>query len=90
MTFSSIQNRWNLNTEATLSFQSQRQALLWIFISEHKWTDDQLAEEEAFIILSQGNDSGIPVPAVFMFVPSMLVVVNQNTHQGLKLDQWGY
>ena len=36
-------------------------------------------------MLDQGDESGIPVPAVFMFVPNMPVVVNQNTHQGLKL-----
>ncbi|XP_044715147.1 PIF1-like helicase domain-containing protein [Hirsutella rhossiliensis] len=33
----------------------------------------------------QGDDSATPVPAVFLFVPGMPVVVNQNTHQGLKL-----
>ncbi|KAF2183629.1 hypothetical protein K469DRAFT_739718 [Zopfia rhizophila CBS 207.26] len=37
------------------------------------------------MILSYGDDSSIPVPAVFMFVPGMPVVVNQNTHQGLKV-----
>ncbi|XP_044717280.1 PIF1-like helicase domain-containing protein [Hirsutella rhossiliensis] len=31
------------------------------------------------------NSSATPVPAVFVFVPGMPVVVNQNTHQGLKL-----
>ncbi|KAH8743569.1 hypothetical protein F5883DRAFT_634381 [Diaporthe sp. PMI_573] len=36
------------------------------------------------MILSQGDDSAIPVPAVFMFVPGMPVAVNHNTHQGLK------
>jgi hypothetical protein len=36
-------------------------------------------------ILSHGDDSGIPVPAVFMFVPGMPVVVNRNTYQGLKV-----
>jgi hypothetical protein len=41
--------------------------------------------EEAVMMLSQGDDSGIPVPAIFMFVPGMAVVVNQNIHQGLKL-----
>jgi hypothetical protein len=78
-------NRWNLNVEATLSFQRQWQAPLRIFISEHKWKDGQPTEEEAIMILNQGDDSSIPVPAVFMFVPGMSVVVNQNTHQGLKL-----
>jgi len=36
------------------------------------------------MILSHGDDSAIPVPTNFMFVPGMPVVVNQNTHQGLK------
>ncbi|EKG08990.1 DNA helicase PIF1 ATP-dependent [Macrophomina phaseolina MS6] len=78
-------NRWNLNIEATLSFQRQHQAPLRIFISEHKWKDGQPTEEEALMILNHGDDSGIPAPAIFIFVPGMPVVVNQNTHQGLKL-----
>jgi hypothetical protein len=32
-----------------------------------------------------GDDSSILVPSFFMFVPSIPIVVNQNTHQGLKL-----
>jgi hypothetical protein len=44
-----------------------------------------LNRKEAIMILDHGDDSSIPVPAVFMFVPGMPVVVNQNTHQGLKL-----
>ncbi|KAM5356885.1 hypothetical protein ACJ41O_003531 [Fusarium nematophilum] len=32
-----------------------------------------------------GNDSALPVPAIFIFVPGMPVVVNHNTDQGLKL-----
>jgi hypothetical protein len=78
-------NRWNLNMEATLAFQGKQQALLRIFISEHKWKDGEPTEEEALMMLGHGDDSAIPVPAVFMFVPGMPVVVNQNTHQGLKL-----
>ncbi|KAL9561046.1 hypothetical protein ACKAV7_014787 [Fusarium commune] len=78
-------NRWNLNMEATLAFQRQHQATLRIFISDHKWKDGQPTEEEALMILNHGDDSAIPVPAVFMFVPGMPVVVNHNTHQGLKL-----
>ena len=78
-------NRWNLNFEATLSFQNQKQVLLRIFISEHKWRDGNPTEEEAIMILNQGDNSEIPVPAIFMFVPGMPIVVNQNTHQGLKL-----
>jgi hypothetical protein len=78
-------NRWNLNMEATLAFQQQHKATLHIFISDHKWKDGQPTEEEALMILNHGDDSAIPVPAVFMFVPGMPVVVNHNTHQGLKL-----
>lgn len=32
-----------------------------------------------------GDDSDIPVPATFTFVSGMPVVVNGNTHQGMKL-----
>jgi hypothetical protein len=78
-------NRWSLNVEATLSFQKQHQAQLRIFISEHKWKDGQPTEEEALMILSYGDDSSVPVPAIFMFVPGMPVVVNRNSYQGLKL-----
>ncbi|RYC79920.1 hypothetical protein BFJ63_vAg17201 [Fusarium oxysporum f. sp. narcissi] len=39
-------------------------------------------------MLNHGDDSAIPVPAIFMFVPAMPVVVNQNTHQSLKLVNW--
>ena len=78
-------NRWNLNFEATLSFQNQKQGLLRIFISEHKWKHGEPTEEEAIMMLNQGDDSAIPVPGIFMFVPDMPVVVNQNIHQGLKL-----
>ena len=54
-------NRWNLNIEATLAFQMQRQAPLRIFVSEHKWKDGEPTEEEALMMLSQGDDSAIPV-----------------------------
>uniref|UniRef100_A0A8H7K5F3 Uncharacterized protein n=1 Tax=Bionectria ochroleuca TaxID=29856 RepID=A0A8H7K5F3_BIOOC len=63
----------------------QHQVTLRIFISDHKWKDGQPTEEEALMMLNHGDDSAIPVPAIFMFVPGMPVVVNQNTHQGLKL-----
>jgi hypothetical protein len=56
-----------------------------VFISEHKWKDGQPTEEEALMILNYGDDSSVPVPAIFMFVSGMPVVVNQNTHQGLRL-----
>jgi hypothetical protein len=78
-------NRWNLNMEATLAFQQQHRVALRIFISDRKWKDGQPTEEEALMMLNHGDDSAIPVPAVFMFVPGMPIVVNNNTHQGLKL-----
>ena len=78
-------NRWNLNIEAILSFQKQQNALVPIYMSEHRWQDAQTAEEEAFMILGQGDESSIAVPAVFMFVRGMPVVVDRNTPQGLKL-----
>ena len=62
-------NRWNLNLEATLAFQQQHKATLRIFISNHKWKDSQPTEEEALMVLNHRDDSAIPVPAVFMFVP---------------------
>jgi hypothetical protein len=37
------------------------------------------------MMLNHGDNSSIPVPAVFMFVPGMPVGVNQNIHQGLKV-----
>ncbi|KAL6359150.1 hypothetical protein LRP88_07367 [Fusarium phalaenopsidis] len=78
-------NRWNPNIEASLCFQKERRAPLRIFVSEHVWKDGEPSEEEAVMTLNQGDDSAIPVPAILMFVPGMPVVVNQNTHQGLKL-----
>ena len=77
-------NRWNLNIEGRLSFQRQWQAILRIFISKHKWIEGEPTEEEALIILNQGDDSGIPVPAIFMFVSGMPIFVNQTIHQGSK------
>jgi hypothetical protein len=78
-------NRWNLNSEATLSFQAQHKAPLRIFVSDHKWKGGQPTEEEAIMVLSHGDDSSVPIPSIFMFVPGMPVVVNKNTYQGLKL-----
>ncbi|RKK74275.1 hypothetical protein BFJ71_g17294 [Fusarium oxysporum] len=71
-------------SEATLAFQRQRHAPLHTFVSEHKWKDGKPTEEEAVMMLGQGNDSAISVPAVFMFVLGMLVVVKQDMHQGLR------
>ncbi|KAG6978047.1 hypothetical protein FocnCong_v021747 [Fusarium oxysporum f. sp. conglutinans] len=59
-------NRWNLNMEASLAFQVQQRSMMRIFISEHKWKDGLPMEEEAIMMLSQGDDSAIPVPAIFM------------------------
>ncbi|KND86299.1 hypothetical protein TOPH_09074 [Tolypocladium ophioglossoides CBS 100239] len=70
--------------EGTVAFQIQQRSMIRIFVSEHKWKDGLPTEEEAIMVLNQGDDSAIPVPAVFMFVPGMPVVVNQNTYQGLK------
>ncbi|KAF6802740.1 hypothetical protein CPLU01_16143, partial [Colletotrichum plurivorum] len=78
-------NRWNLNMEATLHFQRQHDARLHIFTAEHTWPDDNPTEEEAVLILSQGDESTTSVPAVFLFVPGMPIIVNQNIHQSLKL-----
>ncbi|KAF7534594.1 hypothetical protein G7Z17_g13342 [Cylindrodendrum hubeiense] len=80
-------NRWNLNLEATLAFQHNRKtyAPVRLFLSEHRWLDGAPSEEEAAAMLAIGDDSAVPVPALFMYVPGMPVVVNQNIHQGLKL-----
>lgn len=45
-----------------------------IFVSEHKWRDGELIEE-ALMILSYADDSTVPVPAIFMFVRGMPVVI---------------
>ena len=37
------------------------------------------------MIMGYGDDSSMPIPAIFMFVPGMPVVVNRNYYQGLKL-----
>jgi hypothetical protein len=37
------------------------------------------------MVLSYGDDSSVPIPAIFIFVPGMPVIVNKNTYQGLKL-----
>jgi hypothetical protein len=78
-------NRWRLNVEGTLSYQKQHKAELRIFISEHKWKGGQPTEEEALMIMGYGDDSNVPVPAIFMFVPGMPIVVNKNTYTSLKL-----
>ncbi|EFZ03310.2 PIF1 protein [Metarhizium robertsii ARSEF 23] len=59
-------NRWNLNMEAALSLQVQRRSMMRIFLSQHKWKNGPPTEEEATMMLNQGDDSAIPVPGVFM------------------------
>ncbi|RYP06269.1 hypothetical protein DL764_003245 [Monosporascus ibericus] len=59
-------NRWSLNLEGTGAFQKQRGEMMHIFISEHKWKDGEPSKKKAVKILIQGDDSGIPVPAVLM------------------------
>lgn len=78
-------NRWNLNFEATIAFKRRQQMLLHIFISDHKWKNGEPTEEEALKILTIQDDSNIPVPGIFLFVPNMPVIVNRNTYQGLKV-----
>jgi hypothetical protein len=78
-------NWWNLNIKRTFSYQKQHRAQLRIFISEHRWKGGRLTEEEALMVMGYGDDSGMPVPAIFMFVPGIPVVVNRNTYPGLKL-----
>ena len=38
-----------------------------------------------YFTLIYGDDSSVPVPAIFMFVPGMPVVANRNTYPSLKL-----
>jgi hypothetical protein len=71
--------------EATLTFQKQCQAPLRIFVSEYKWTDGEPIEEECVMMLGQGDNNAVLIPTVFIFVPGMPVIVNQNIYQGLKL-----
>ncbi|XP_044717365.1 PIF1-like helicase domain-containing protein [Hirsutella rhossiliensis] len=78
-------NRWNLNMEASLAFQIQQRSTVRIFLSEHKWKDGLPTEEEAIMMLNQGDDSAIPVPAVFMFVPGMPVIVDK-AHPGHRIS----
>ncbi|KAJ6438047.1 MYB DNA-binding domain-containing protein [Purpureocillium lavendulum] len=75
-------NRWNLNMEATLAFQMQQRSTMRIFISEHKWKQGQPTEEEAVMMLNQGDDSAIPVPAVFMAVE----VIVDKSHPGYQIS----
>ncbi|EFY94377.2 ATP-dependent DNA helicase PIF1 [Metarhizium robertsii ARSEF 23] len=60
-------NRWNLNMEASLAFRIQQRSTMRIFMSEHKWKGGLPTEEEATMMLNQGDDSAIPVPAVFIW-----------------------
>jgi len=53
-------------------------------MSKPRGKDAQSTEAETPTILSQGDDSSIPVPAVFVLVPGM-PIVNLNSHQSVKL-----
>lgn len=44
-------NRWNLNIEATLAFRQQWQRPVEIFLSEHRWKDNEPREEEAIMMM---------------------------------------
>ncbi|SRR6266566_9977690 len=37
------------------------------------------------MVLNQKDDNAIPISTVFIFVPNIPIVINQNIHQGLKL-----
>jgi hypothetical protein len=78
-------NRWNLNIEATLSFHEQHNRPLRIFLSEHTWGECRPTGEEVRKWMHMGDDSKAVVPGIFMFVQGMPVVVNKNTHLGLKV-----
>ncbi|KAM4061095.1 hypothetical protein HRG_010020 [Hirsutella rhossiliensis] len=54
------------------------------FLSKNKQKEGAPMGEEAVLVLGYDDDSATPVPAVLVFVPGMPVVINQNTHQGLK------
>ncbi|KJK73256.1 hypothetical protein H634G_11764, partial [Metarhizium anisopliae BRIP 53293] len=51
--------------EAALSLQVQQRSMMRIFLSQHKWKNGPPTEEEATMMLNQGDDSAIPVPGVF-------------------------
>ncbi|WAO96996.1 Helitron-like-N domain-containing protein [Fusarium falciforme] len=80
--------RWCLNMDAVLAFQRHHQKPLRIFLPQHRWGKPNtlpVTEEEATLMASVGDDSKICVPATFMFVPGMPVVVTMNINPGLKL-----
>jgi hypothetical protein len=81
-------NRWSLNMDAVLAFQRHHQKPVRIFLPQHRWGKPStlpVTEEEATLMASVGDDSKICVPATFMFVPGMPVVVTKNINPGLKL-----
>lgn len=81
-------NRWSLNMDAVLAFQRHHQKPVRIFLPQHRWGKPStlpVTEEEATLMASVGDDSKICVPAMFMFVPGMPVVVTKNINPGLKL-----
>ncbi|KAM4063530.1 PIF1-like helicase [Hirsutella rhossiliensis] len=77
-------NRWNLNMEASLAFRVQQRSTMRIFISEHKWKEELPTEEEAIMILNQGDDSAIPVPAVFIY--SAVEVIVDKAYPGHRIS----
>ncbi|KAH8761641.1 hypothetical protein F5883DRAFT_562620 [Diaporthe sp. PMI_573] len=80
--------RWCLNMDAVLAFQRHHQKPVRIFLPQHRWGKPStlpVTEEEATLMASVGDDSKICVPATFMFVPGMPVVVTKNINPGLKL-----
>ncbi|KAJ4214841.1 hypothetical protein NW757_014714, partial [Fusarium falciforme] len=74
--------------DAVLAFQRHHQKPVRIFLPQHRWGKPStlpVTEEEATLMASVGDDSKICVPATFMFVPGMPVVVTKNINPGLKL-----
>lgn len=45
----------------------------------------QSVEEKIIMVFKQGGDGSTPVAAICILVPGMPIVVNHNTHQGLKV-----
>ncbi|RSL77952.1 hypothetical protein CDV31_017297, partial [Fusarium ambrosium] len=74
--------------DAVMGFQRHHQKPLRIFLPQHRWGKPStlpVTEEEATLMASVGDDRKTCVPATFMFVPGMPVVVTKNINPGLKL-----
>lgn len=78
-------NLWNLNIELRCLSRGNIRRCSAFSSPTTGGKDGQPTEEETLMVLNQGDDSAIPVPNIFIFAPGMSVVVNQSTHQGLKL-----